>query len=100
MQCSASMPCAHQAGALIRLLGRWPPYAKLSALALAGSLIPTTWAGHTYWTIEDPVTRKLQRVQFHKNMAMIGGLIFAVVDGSRPVEASRTLTAARKNSVR
>ncbi|MBC7592473.1 MAG: DoxX family protein [Kineosporiaceae bacterium] len=84
------------AGALMAI-GLLP---RLSALALAGSLIPTTWAGHAYWTIEDPVARKLQRVQFHKNMAMIGGLIFAVVDGSRPVEASRTLTAARKNSVR
>jgi len=53
---------------------------RLSALALAGSLIPTTLAGHAYWTIEDPVARKLQRIQFHKNMAMIGGLLFAVLD--------------------
>ena len=49
-------------------------------LALAGSLIPTTLAGHAYWTIEDPAARKLQRIQFHKNMAMIGGLLFAVLD--------------------
>jgi putative oxidoreductase len=56
---------------------------RLSALALAGSLIPTTLAGHAYWTIEDPAARKLQRIQFHKNMAMIGGLLFAVLEQPR-----------------
>ena len=53
---------------------------RLSALALVGSLIPTTLAGHSYWTIEDPAARKLQRIQFHKNLAMIGGLLFAALD--------------------
>ncbi len=53
---------------------------RLSALALAGSLIPTTLAGHGYWAVEDPTARKLQQIQFHKNMAMIGGLLFAVLD--------------------
>lgn len=53
---------------------------RLSALALAGSLIPTTLAGHAYWTLEDPAARKQQRIQFHKNMAMIGGLLFAALD--------------------
>jgi putative oxidoreductase len=53
---------------------------RLSALALAGSLVPTTLAGHAYWTIEDPAARKMQRIQFHKNMALIGGLLFAALD--------------------
>ena len=64
------------AGALLAL-GKAP---RLSALALAGSLIPTTIAGHSYWRIEDPDVRKVQRIQFHKNMAMIGGLLFAALD--------------------
>jgi putative oxidoreductase len=64
------------AGALLAS-GRLP---RLSALALAGSLVPTTLAGHSYWTIEDPAARKIQRIQFHKNLAMIGGLLFAVLD--------------------
>ena len=64
------------AGTLLAL-GRAP---RLSALALAGSLVPTTLAGHLYWTIDDPAVRKQQRIQFHKNMAMIGGLLFAVLD--------------------
>ena len=53
---------------------------RLSAFALAGPLIPTTLAGHAYWTLEDPATRKVQRIQFHKNLAMIGGLLFAALD--------------------
>lgn len=64
------------AGALLGL-GIAP---RLSALALAGSLIPTTLAGHSYWALEDPQARKQQRIQFHKNMAMIGGLLFAALD--------------------
>jgi putative oxidoreductase len=64
------------AGALL-VLGKAP---RLSALALAGSLIPTTLAGHSYWEHEDPATRKVQRIQFHKNLAMIGGLLFAALD--------------------
>ena len=63
-------------GALL-MAGRAP---RLASLALAGSLIPTTLAGHSYWTIEDPATRKIQRIQFHKNLAMIGGLLFAALD--------------------
>jgi putative oxidoreductase len=53
---------------------------RLSALALAASLIPTTLAGHSYWNLEDPAAQKAQRIQFHKNMAMLGGLLFAVLD--------------------
>ena len=64
------------AGALLAL-GIAP---RLSALALAGSLVPTTLAGHSYWQIEDPEVRKIQRIQFHKNMALIGGLLFAALD--------------------
>ena len=64
------------AGALLAA-GRAP---RLSALALAGSLVPTTLAGHSYWKVEDPAVRKIQRIQFHKNLAMIGGLLFAALD--------------------
>jgi len=65
------------AGGVLLALGVAP---RLSALVLAGSLIPTTLAGHAYWTIEDPAARKTQKIQFHKNMAMIGGLLLAVLD--------------------
>jgi uncharacterized membrane protein YphA (DoxX/SURF4 family) len=53
---------------------------RLSVLVLAGSMIPTTLAAHSFWTVEDPVIRKQQQIQFHKNIAMIGGLLFAALD--------------------
>lgn len=53
---------------------------RLSALTLALSLVPTTVAGHDFWSVEDPAARKQQQVQFSKNMAMLGGLLFAVLD--------------------
>jgi putative oxidoreductase len=65
------------AGGTLLMLGKAQ---RLSALALAGSLIPTTMAGHGFWTIEDPTDRKRQQIQFQKNMAMLGGLLFAVLD--------------------
>jgi putative oxidoreductase len=64
-------------GGTLLAFGRVP---RLAALALAGSMIPTTLAGHAFWKVDDPTARKLQRIQFHKNMAMIGGLLFAVGD--------------------
>jgi hypothetical protein len=50
---------------------------RLSALVLAGWMILTTLAAHRFWTGHDPAVRKQQQVQFYKNMAMIGGLLFA-----------------------
>jgi len=54
---------------------------RLSALALAGSLIPTTIGGHPFWTIDDPGPRAQQRTHFNKNLAILGGLL---TEASRP----------------
>src|SRR4029079_4664528 len=67
---------AVQAGAGALLAAGVRP--RLSALALAGSLVPTTLAGHPFWTFEDPAQRKQQQFQFTKNLAMLGGLLYAV----------------------
>jgi uncharacterized membrane protein YphA (DoxX/SURF4 family) len=56
---------------------------RLSAMVLAGVTIPTTLAAHRFWTVEDPEVRKQQQIQFHKNVAMIGGLLFAALDQPR-----------------
>jgi uncharacterized membrane protein YphA (DoxX/SURF4 family) len=70
---------AVQAGAGALLAAGIQP--RLSALALAGSLLPTTLAGHPFWTFEDPAQRKQQQIQFTKNLAMLGGLLYAVAGG-------------------
>jgi len=51
---------------------------KWAALALVGSLVPTTLAGHRFWEIEDPQMKAMQRIQFLKNTALIGGLLSVV----------------------
>jgi putative oxidoreductase len=54
---------------------------RLAAATLAGSLVPTTLAGHRFWAEEDPQVRVAQRIQFLKNLAMLGGLLLVVVGG-------------------
>jgi len=53
---------------------------RLSALALAASLIPTTLAGHRFWEYENPQERAQQRIHFLKNLTMLGGLLIAAAD--------------------
>ncbi len=73
--------------------GRAP---RLSALALAASLAPTTYAGHPFWEEKDKSARSMQRTQFFKNVSMMGGLLIAGVDTEgRPGVAWRARRAAR-----
>ena len=65
------------AGGVLLAAGRAP---RLAALAILASMIPTTAAGHAFWAVDDPAARKLQKIQFLKNMAMTGGLLLAVAD--------------------
>ncbi|GHH42352.1 DoxX family protein [Streptomyces candidus] len=86
------------AGALLAL-GRFPRFA---ALALAGTLVPTTLAGHRYWEEKDPEARQEQRVQFFKNLSLLGGLLITAADThGKPSAAWRvrnSATTARKTS--
>jgi uncharacterized membrane protein YphA (DoxX/SURF4 family) len=69
---------AVQVGAGVLLaLGKWR---RLAALALIGSIIPTTYAGHRFWEESDPITRKQQQMHFLKNAGLLGGLILAAFD--------------------
>lgn len=53
---------------------------RLSSLVLAGTLVPTTLAGHRFWEAEDPGVRTQQRIAFTKNVSMLGGLVLAALD--------------------
>jgi uncharacterized membrane protein YphA (DoxX/SURF4 family) len=55
-------------------------FRRVAALALIGSVIPTTWAGHRFWEESDEQKRAQQRVHFFKNVGLLGGLILAMVD--------------------
>jgi putative oxidoreductase len=73
----------------------WLP--RLSALALAGTLVPTTVAGHRFWDADNDEERAMQRIQFLKNLCMFGGLLIAAGDtAGRPSLAWRTRHAVHE----
>jgi putative oxidoreductase len=88
------------AGSLLAL-GWWP---RLSALAIAATLVPTTAAGHRFWETEGEQERKQQRIHFLKNASMLGGLLIAAADtGGRPSIAwlgRHAARSARRNMAR
>ncbi len=80
-------------GGLALATGRAP---RLSALALAGTLIPTTMAGHAFWQESDPGAKADQKIHFFKNVSMLGGLLIAAGDtDGKPGLAWRARRAAR-----
>jgi putative oxidoreductase len=54
---------------------------RVAALTLAGSLVPTTLAGHRFWEQDDEKARAQQTIHFLKNMAMLGGLVMVATNG-------------------
>lgn len=55
---------------------------RLSALALAASLVPTTLGGHRFWEQHGPAAAA-QRTQFLKNAAILGSLILVATQPVR-----------------
>lgn len=67
---------------------------RIASTLLAGSLVPTTLAAHPFWNESDPQKRAQQRVQFLKNLGLLGGLLLAAVDtDGRPSLAYRARKA-------
>jgi uncharacterized membrane protein YphA (DoxX/SURF4 family) len=79
---------------LLLSLGWFP---RLAALALAGTLVPTTAAGHRFWEAEEDADRAQQRIHFLKNLSMVGGLLIAAADtGGKPSVAWRARHSAQE----
>ncbi|HEY3534306.1 MAG TPA: DoxX family protein [Pedococcus sp.] len=64
-------------GGVLLATGRFP---RLASLALLGSMVPTTYVGHAFWAETEPAAKKTQRIQFIKNVGLMGGLLLAAVD--------------------
>ena len=78
---------------LLFSLGRLP---RLSALALAASIVPTTLAGHRFWEAEG-AAKQGQIIHFLKNLGLLGGLLIAAVDTEgKPSVGYRARRAAKK----
>lgn len=59
------------------MVTRWH---RPAAALLAGSMVPTTLAGHRFWAESDPGTRRRERIQLGKNLSILGGLLLAAMD--------------------
>ena len=68
---------AVQVGAGLLLASNRMP--RVAATALAATLVPTTLGGHRWWE-EEGVDREIQRFNFLKNVALLGGLVLAASD--------------------
>ena len=80
------------AGSLLAA-GRFP---RLSAFAIAATLVPTTLAGHRFWEADKEEDQAQQRMHFLKNLSMFGGLMIAAADtAGSPSLAWRTRHAAK-----
>src|ERR1700722_8041845 len=90
---------AVQVGAgLMLATGKMP---RLAALALIGSIVPTTYAGHRFWEETDDDRRKQQLIHFCKNLGLLGGLLLELSSGpkkhSRSAKPSRSKKHSRSN---
>lgn len=52
---------------------------RVAAAALAATLIPVTYVGHPFWTIEDPEKRNQQITHFLKNLSVFGALLLVAL---------------------
>jgi putative oxidoreductase len=82
-------------GLITGVLPRW------AAAGLVVSLIPTTLAGHAYWSETNPQARKTGRIQLLKNLGLIGGLLaIALSDKRRDVMTDPILPRPRGSRLR
>lgn len=81
-------------GGLLLASGR---FTRPAAAALAATLVPTTLAGHAFWTESDSATRRQHEIHFLKNLGLIGGLLLAAADtAGRPGLRWRTAKAIQR----
>ena len=69
------------AGGLGLITGVLP---RAAAAGLVASLVPTTLAGHAFWRDDDPAVRTPNRINFLKNVGLIGGLVLIAARDPRP----------------
>ncbi len=63
--------------------------ARWAALAIFLFLVPVTLIFHPYWTYAEGEMRA-QFIQFHKNLAIMGGMLYIVVFGSGPLSVDKS----------
>lgn len=78
-------------GGLLVLIGY---RSSLGAVLLLLYWIPVTFIAHSFWNDLPPVQR-LESIQFMKNLAIMGGLLIVLVNGSGRYSVRRLFATAR-----
>ena len=65
-------------------------YPRLAAVALLAFLFPATLAGHDFWQAAGTASFTPQLLNFLKNTAMVGGLLFIAATKFQPTLLPRT----------
>ncbi len=65
-------------------------YPRLASVALAAFLVPSTLIGHGFWEAAGTAAFTPQLINFLKNTAMAGGLLFIAATQSQPALLPRT----------
>jgi putative oxidoreductase len=58
------------------------------ALGVSALMVPTTLSTHAFWRDDDPAERTANRIQFLKNVGLVGGLVAVAVSGRRDGDAA------------
>lgn len=69
-------------GGGLMLVAGWQ--ARLAALAIFVFVIASTLVFHQYWAVE-AAQRQMQMIQFYKNLAIMGGLLYVMAYGAGPL---------------
>jgi len=74
-------------------------YPRIAALALMMFLVPATWVGHPFWLLAGAMTYTPQLINFFKNIAILGGLLFVASIDDQPtlLRIRNTQSALRQN---
>lgn len=62
--------------------------ARWAAAAIFLFMIPTTLIFHAYWAV-DPEQVRAQTIQFNKNLAIMGGMLYLMAFGAGPLSLDR-----------
>jgi putative oxidoreductase len=73
-------------GSLAILLGFKTRYAALLMIAFT---LMAAFLSHSYWTFSDPAVIRAQQINFWKNIAIVGGLLFVFVRGAGALSIDR-----------
>lgn len=88
-------------GGLALATGRLP---RLSALALAATVVPSTYLHQAFWTETDKQVKAEKQQHFLKNLGLLGGLLLAAADtGGReslPHAAARVSKRTQKKAAK